>query len=147
MLLKFKYGQYDEICDEYELLFENAEPLETEEQNGNVLVVRNNRIVFPQLHVSFREADWYSRNEEIEDPDDEDAWEIEDSVYVLYEENEKDINQYKSFMTGSLDYSLREVCEKANSSFKNNLDELECYIDTSEFVDEETAQKLVSESL
>lgn len=133
MLLKFKYGQYDEICDEYELLFENAEPLETEEQNGNVLVVRNNRIVFPQLHVSFREADWYSRNEEIEDPDDEDAWEVEASVYVLYEENEKDINQYISFMTGSLDYFLLEVCEKTNSPFKKTLDELECYIDTSEF--------------
>ena len=144
MILRFKYGQYDEICDEYERLFGYAEPLETKEKDGNALVVRNKRIVFPQLHVSFREADWYVRNEEIEDPDDDDAWEIQDSVYVLYEENEKDISKYKSFMTGYLDYSLLEVCKRAGKPFRKNLDDLECYIDTSEFVDEETAQRLVS---
>ena len=145
MILRFKYGQYDEICDEYELLFEYAEPLDTEEQNGNALVVRNKRIVFPQLHVSFREADWYARNEEIENPDDDGAWEVQDSVYVLYEENEKDINKYISFSNRSLDYPLLEICKKSGKSFVKNLDELECYIDTSEFVDEETAQRLVSE--
>ena len=63
MILRFKYGQYDEICDEYERLFGYAEPLETKEKDGNALVVRNKRIVFPQLHVSFRDADWYVRNE------------------------------------------------------------------------------------
>lgn len=98
-------------------MFGYVEPLDTEEKNGNSLVVRNKRIVFPQLHVSFREGDWYARNEEIEDPDDDEAWEIQDSVYVLYEENEKDINKYKSFMTGSLYYSLYEICEKAQNSF------------------------------
>ena len=145
MILRFIFGQYDEICDKYEKLFEFAEPLDTEEQNGNVLVVRNRRIVFPQLHVSFREGDWYARNQEIIDPDDDDAWEVQDSVYVLYEENEKDINKYKSFMTGSLDYFLAEICKNTRDSFEKDLDELECYIDTSEFIAEETAQQLVEE--
>ena len=72
MIIKFKYRQYDEICDKYEMLFEYAEPKTTDEQNGNALVVRGYRIVFPQLHVSFREADWYTRNEDIEDPDADD---------------------------------------------------------------------------
>lgn len=27
------------------------------------------------------------------DPDDPDAWEVQDSVYLLYEENEKDYNK------------------------------------------------------
>ena len=53
------------------------------------LVVSGKRIVVPELHASFRTAERYTRNEEIENEDGEDAWEIQSSVFVYYPEDEK----------------------------------------------------------
>ena len=88
MIIDFKLEDYEEICDEYESVFENEDVVDV--INGDdLLIVRTRRIVVPGLHASFREAEWYTRNEDVEDPDDDDAWEIQCSVFVRYEENEK----------------------------------------------------------
>lgn len=114
----------DEVYDENEEFFEeHRDYYDTEEQDGNSFVVANYRIVIPQLHVCFREADWYAL--------DPDAWEVQDFVYLLYEENEKDYNKWISSCTKSIDYSLYDPCEKAGYPMEKCY-ELECYIEFDE---------------
>lgn len=130
-IIKFKLGDMDEMYDENEEFFEeHRDYYDTEEQDGNSFVVENYRIVIPQLHVCFREADWYALDPDA-DPDDPDAWEVQDSVYLLYEENEKDYNKWISSCTKSIDYSLYDPCEKAGYPMEKRY-ELECYIEFDE---------------
>lgn len=130
-IIRFKLGDFYDVLDENEdFIEEHKDYYDTEEQDGNSFVVANYRIVIPELHVCFREADWYARDPE-SDPDDPEAWEVQDSVYLLYEENERDINKWISSCTKSIDYSLYEPCEKAGYPMEKR-NELDCYIEFDE---------------
>ena len=142
MLIKFKIDDYYETCDEYERVFELDDTVDVVDEE-NCLIVSTKRIVIPELHASFRTAEWYARNEEVEDEDDEDAWEIQSSVFVQYPEDEKDPEKYISFATC-------ELADYASELYKEKVDyevvaQLECYIDTEEFVDEETLKSVLDD--
>ena len=140
MIIKFKLDDYYEICDEYESVFELDDTVDVGDED-NCLIVSTKRIVVPELHASFRTAEWYARNEEVEDEDDEDAWEIQSSVFVYYPENEKDPEKYISFATCELaDYASEFYKEKVDYEV---IAQLECYIDTEEFIDEETLKSVL----
>ena len=135
--IKFKLGDMDDVFDENEDLFdEHKDYSDTEKQEGSMYVIANFRIVIPELHVCFREADWYELDP---DPDDPEAWEIQDSVYLLYEENEKDINQWIFSCTKSIDYSLYEPCEKAGYPMKKgmSLNAISSLMNRAQFIYEE----------
>ena len=135
MIIKFKLEDYEDICDEYESVFENEDVVDV--INGDdLLITRARRIVVPELHASFREAEWYARNEEIEDPDDEDAWEIQCSVFVQYEEDEQDPEKYISFASCDLAYYAGELLGEQGKD-PEKVAQLECYIDTKEFLEED----------
>ena len=142
MIIKFKIDDYYETCDEYERVFELDDTVDVVDEE-NCLIVSTNRIVVPELHASFRTAEWYARNEEVEDEDDEDALEIQSSVFVYYPENERNPEKYISFATC-------ELADYASELYKENVDyevvaQLECYIDTEEFVDEETLKSVLDD--
>ena len=142
MIIKFKLDDYYETCDEYERVFELDDAVSVVD-GDNCLMVSAKRIVVPELHASFRTAEWYARNEEVEDEDDEDAWEIQSSVFVQYPEDEKDPEKYISFATC-------ELADYASELYKEKVDyevvaQLECYIDTEEFVDEETLKSVLDD--
>lgn len=142
MIIKFKIDDYYETCDEYERVFELDDTVDVADEE-NCLIVSTKRIVVPELHASFRTAEWYARNEEVEDEDDEDAWEIQSSVFVYYPENERNPEKYISFATC-------ELADYASELYKENVDyevvaQLECYIDTAEFVDEETLKSVLDD--
>ena len=142
MIIKFKLDNYYETCDEYERVFELDDTVDVVDEE-NCLIVSTKRIVIPELHASFRTAEWYARNEEVEDDDDEDAWEIQSSVFVYYPENEKDPEKYISFATC-------ELADYASELYKEMVDyevvaQLECYIDTEEFVDEDTLKSVLDD--
>ena len=135
MIIDFKLEDYEEICDEYESVFENEDVVDV--INGDdLLIVRTRRIVVPELHASFREAEWYTRNEDDEDLDD-DAWEIQCSVFVRYEENEKDVEKYISFASADLTYYASELLGEEGKD-NDRVAQLACYIDTYEFLDEDS---------
>ena len=134
MIIDFKLEDYEEICDEYESVFENEDAVDV--INGDdLLIVRTRRIVVPELHASFREAEWYTRNEDVEDQDDV-AWEIQCSVFVRYEENEKDVEKYISFASADLTYYASELLGEEGKD-NDKVAQLACYIDTDEFLDED----------
>ena len=142
MIITFKLDDYYETCDEYERVFELDDAVSVVD-GDNCLMVGAKRIVVPELNAAFRTAEWYTRNEEIEDEDDEDAWEIQSSVFVYYPEDEKDPEKYISFATC-------ELADYASELYKENVDyevvaQLECYIDTEEFVDEETLKSVLDD--
>ena len=140
MIIKFKLDDYYDTCDEYERVFELDDTVDVVDEE-NCLIVSTKRIVIPELHASFRTAEWYARNEDVEDEDDEDAWEIQSSVFVYYPENEKDPEKYISFATCELaDYASELYKEKADYEV---VAQLRCYIDTEEFVDEETLKSVL----
>ena len=135
MIIKFKLEDYEDICDEYESVFENEDVVDV--INGDdMLITRTPRIVIPELNASFREAEWYARNEEIEDPDDEDAWEIQCSVFVQYEEDEQDPEKYISFASCDLAYYAGELLGEQGKD-PEKVAQFECYIDTKEFLEED----------
>ena len=142
MIIKFKLDDYYETCDEYERVFELDDAISVVD-GGNCLMVSSKRIVVPELHASFRTAEWYTRNEEVEDEDDEDVWEIQSSVFVYYPENEKDPEKYISFATCELDDYASEFYEEVVAY--EVVAQLECYIDTEEFIDEETLQSVLDD--
>ena len=134
MIIKFKLEDYEDVCDEYESVFENEDVVDV--INGDeLLIIRTRRIVIPELHASFREAEWYARNEDVEDPDDEDAWEIQCSVFVQYEEDEQDPEKYVSFASSDLAYYASELLGERGNGYET-VSQLECYIDTKEFLEE-----------
>ena len=135
MIINFKLDDYCDICDEYEEVFEQEDVVNVEASDDDCLVVRTRRIVIPALHASFREAEWVARNPDIEDEDDEDAWETQSSVIVHYEENEKDPAKFISYAICDLLYFAEELCESLGLEI-DDVDQLDCYIDTSEFIDE-----------
>ena len=142
MIIKFKLDDYYETCDEYERVFELDDAISVVD-GGNCLMVSSKRIVVPELHASFRTAEWYTRNEEVEDEDDEDAWEIQSSVFVYYPENEKDPEKYISFATCELADYASEFYEEVVAY--EVVAQLECYIDTEEFIDEETLKTVLDD--
>ena len=134
MIIKFKLEDYEDICDEYESVFENEDVVDV--INGDdLLITRTRRIVIPELQASFREAEWYARNEDVEDPDDEDAWEIQCSVFVQYEEDEQNPEKYISFASSDLAYYASELLGEDGNGYEK-VSQLECYIDTKEFLEE-----------
>ena len=142
MIIKFKIDDYYETCDDYERVFELDDTVDVVDEE-NCLIVSTKRIVVPELHASFRTAEWYARNEEVEDEDDEDAWEIQSSVFVYYPENEKDPEKYISFATCELADYASEFYEDVVAY--EVVAQLECYIDTEEFIDEETLQSVLDD--
>ena len=142
MIIKFKIDDYYETCDEYERVFELDDTVDVVDEE-NCLIVSTKRIVVPDLHASFRTAEWYARNEEVEDEDDEDAWEIQSSVFVYYPEDEKDPEKYISFATCELADYASELCKE--KVCYEEVAQLECYIDTEEFVDEETLKTVLDD--
>ena len=141
MKISFKLSQLYDVLEEYESLFELAEPITTEELNNDALVVSPYRIVVPSLQASFRSGDWYTKNNEADDLDSDDEWEPQCSVYVHYDEKETDVNKFLSFSSCTLVQLLSEI-NKTLISCANDLGDPECYIDTKEFIDEKTAKKL-----
>ena len=131
MIIKFRLGDYEDICDEYEECFENEETFDVVD-GDNLLVVRSRRIVIPELHISFREADWYVSD----DPDDDDAWECQGSVLLKYDENEKDPQKFISYATCDLAYFAGDLLGEKGKDY-DAVSRLGCYIDTSEFSEEE----------
>lgn len=134
MIINFKLDDYYDICDEYEEVFEQEDVVDVLD-GDDCLVVRTRRIVIPAIHASFREAEWLARNLEVEDEDDEEAWETQNSVWVQYEENEKDPTKFISYATCDLLYFAAEL--SANLGIHScDATQLDCYIDTSEFISE-----------
>lgn len=78
----------------------------------------------------------YARNEDVEDPDDEDTWEIQCSVFVQYEENEQDPEKYISFASSDLAYYASELLGGRGNGYEK-VSQSECYIDTKEFLEED----------
>ena len=128
MIINFKLDDYYDICDEYEKVFEQADPIEVVVED-DCLITTGKRIVIPQIHRSYREAEWYWREE------GSDEYEIQASVYVSYPEHEKDPNNYISYATCDLMYCAEGLREKFGIS-ASDVPQLDCYIDTSEFIDE-----------
>lgn len=132
MIINFKIEDYYDVCDEYEEIFEQEDVVDVV-AGDDCLVIRTRRIVIPALHASFREAEWLTRNPDIEDEDDEDAWETQSSVLVQYEENEKDPANFISYATCGLMHFAAEVSE-ARGLTPADVAQLDCYIDTSELI-------------
>ena len=134
MIIKFKLDDYYDICDEYEEVFEQEDVVDVEDGDEDCLVVRTRRIVIPTIHASFREAEWLTKNPDAEE--DEDEWETQCSVIVQYEEDEKDPEKFIAYTTCDLSYLAKVLSENLGLE-PNCVEQLDCYIDTAEFVDEE----------
>jgi hypothetical protein len=131
MIIELKLDCYD-ICDEYEEVFEQEDVVDVEDGDEDCLIVRTRRIVIPAIQASFREAEWLIKNPDAEE--DEDEWETQCSVIVQYEEDEKGPAKFISYATSDLSYFAEELC--TNLGITCDITQLDCYIDTSEFIDE-----------
>lgn len=135
MKIEFVLDDFDDILDDNEDLFEDITPTWIEADEGCLLRIDGFRVVIPEINVSFRTGELYFRNEEIEDPDDPDAWDFAHSADILYEKDEVDPSNFLEYTTGYLPWLFEEACKKANVSPKD-VGSVKCYIETDEFIDE-----------
>lgn len=83
------------------------------------------------MHISLREGEWYSVDADYsEEDDDEIDWDeyYQGSMYLVYSEDEKNINAYQCAVGPWLSDAIQDACLACNIS-SNEADELECYID------------------
>lgn len=135
MIVNFKLDDYYDICDEYEEIFEQEDVIDVPDGDEDCLVVRTRRIVVPALHASFREAEWLAKDPGTEEKNNENVWETQGSVIIQYDENEKDPTKFISYATCGLMCFAAEL--SANLGIHSyDTAQLDCYIDTSEFISE-----------
>lgn len=129
MIIKFKYNELSDLYDQDDLGFGDVEP-EWIEDDDIMLRADGIRVVVPDLKVSFRVGELFVRNEEVEDPDDSEAWDFVHSVEILYEEDEKDAHNYLGYSTRAFWCGLEELQRK----IPDDVEAIDCFIDTSELV-------------
>ena len=104
MIIKFKVGEYYEICDKYEELFSKDE--------GGFMTIDDEmfdstcrRFVIPELHISFRPADYGERvtARQLEDGEFNSV-----SGFLFYPENEKNPYKFDTFTGCGLSFALTE---------------------------------------
>ena len=128
---EFKYEEWEDLEDDYRDELDELDERGTTEQDGNVLMVSNFRIVIPALKASIREANWFIHDLSKE-ADEE--WSYQAGGYVRYPENETDIDKFESFTSGYLSYCVHDICNEIGYP-EDQIGGLDCYIDVDENID------------
>ena len=127
---KFQFAEYDSVIDELWDAIGDLEPITTEEREGNTFVIKKFRLVIPELQASFREGIWYAESDVEASDEDEYEEEAAESAYLIYAENELDINKYAGFATGGMELSVKAVCEDlGRSATWEDMAKLGCYLE------------------
>lgn len=140
MIIKFKLGDLYNILDQYIDLFDNLDSEWVETNDGYMFSASRYRIILSELDLSFREGNLFFRNDTIEDKKSDDAWDFAHSVDIFYAGAEKDFKKYLGY-SDNINYMLKSICETSKIAI-DDFDSLDCYIDTSEFIDEDTLLKI-----
>ena len=161
MFLKTTLSEIDEFLYKYSDLLGWADGDEVQEAENCLIGIASYRILIPKLNLSVRLGDLCSKHggsyyeyhnpttgEHIveETPPPEDAeWEVDASVTILCELDEKDPKKYLGWSTDGITGTLYDYLRPKYSSL-SELDEIECLIDTADFMeDEEKAQEYAKE--
>lgn len=139
MLIKFKLDDFYEIMDDMDSMLDCYDYEPTIEVNGCSYEIKKMRIVIPKLQASFREGTVWDRDLDVEDPDADDAWYYAGEATMQYEENEKDYTQIIASYGCGLHALASEICY--SKQIKTEPGDLQCYIDTSEFISDELLRR------
>lgn len=156
MILKTTLENIEEFLHKYNELFFCADSVEVQEDDNCLINFLAYRIQVPELKISIRCGDLCSKHggeyyeyhnpttgEHIvkETPPPEDAeWEVDAEVTVVCDLEEKDPKKYLGWSTDSIQEALFNFFYPRYSSFAE-LDNVECFVDTAEFIENEEEAK------
>ena len=147
MILKTKLSDLSDFLWERKELFEAAGTTVVDEE-GVRLEISNYRIQLPGYGIGIR--DGFLLSQDVSDPDgaekeDGDEWEVEDTVALIYDIGEHDPGRYLCWGTDFVeDYTIDYL--ENNGYEVSDPEEIDCLIDTSEYLDESLAEELLSRS-
>ncbi len=140
MIIETTLSELSETIFEYGELIGFADEVEVPEDD-DLLGIKMFRTTVPELGFALREGTLYTKSED----EDEDEWNPDASLVLIYNSDEMDPAEYLGWSAGDYQSIIYDFCR---SKFKNysDLDNIPCFIDTSEFFDdEEQAEKLAAE--
>lgn len=163
MIIKTTFSELDETIHKYNGLLEWAEGVEVQQDSETRLAIANYRIQIPELKLALREGtllsqdggeDYYYYNPETGEtierhsaPPEDAPWEPDASISLLYSIEELDPEEYIVWSDDSLQGIVYDHLRAKFKKFED-LDNIECIIDSSEFLeDEEKAQEYAKESI
>lgn len=139
MLIKFKLDDFYDIMDDMDRLLGYYDYEPTLELENCCLEIKKIRIVIPELKVSFREGSAWARNLDVENPDDDDAWYAEGDVTIQYDENENNYREIIASYNCDILSLAKDLCR--SKQIKTEPGDLQCYIDTSEFISDDLLRR------
>lgn len=116
--IKFMLEDVDDVLEEYMVALEKLGERKTAEYEGEILTVKNYRIVVPKLESSFRMALWHNKAEA-----------VQEVVWVRYPENELDIDAWEQFAPYGLYDFCDDLYEDSGMDYDaDELDDMECFL-------------------
>lgn len=140
MLLKFKLNDFYNVMDDMDRLLGCYDYEPTLELDDFCLEIKKIRVVIPELKSSFREGTAWSRDLDVENPDDDDAWYAEGDVTIQYDENEKNYREIIASYNCDIFSLTNDLC--CSKQILTKPGDLQCYIDTSEFIGDELLKRI-----
>ena len=161
MIIETTLGELEEVLYKYGDLLGWAGGVEVQESKETRLGIAEYRIQIPSLDISLRSGDLMSQHGGeyyeyhnpqtgehvvVDNPPPEDAeWEVDASITVVCELNEKDPHKYLGWSTDGFQETAYDYLRPKFDSC-SALDDVPCFIDTADFMEsEEEAQKYAKE--
>ena len=143
MRIEFKLGEYKDIYERFYELLSRELPLETDEIDGEYFVVSPYRVVIPQIGLALREGDWFVNADGCLEMEEGEDWHHQGHIMLVYGQDGEDPGDMLDYSTAGIHYTLQNALKGENCLSVAELDGLDCYIETDEFIDENTAYMLM----
>ena len=140
MILETVMEDIISFTDKYQnLLVFESEYCEQQIEEDTKIDIGGYRILVPELGVCVREGELWSLRS-----GSDHEWNVDDSVVLVYEIDEKDPLKYLVCSTGDIQGVLFDWFHEKFSCYED-LDAIRCIVDTSEFLDDEDKAKAIAQ--
>ena len=145
MILTFKPREFKMILQKYEKLLLRGEQQETDIVDDEFFVLDPYKIQIPGIPYILRYAGRFIHIDRCLQEDEEEEWVFQSEVFLLYEENCEDINDYKYYTAGSFYYTIKNFLGDDFTLNQEEFDQLDCTIDSSDYLSEDEEYLLLQE--
>lgn len=144
MILKTKLSELSDFLWEHQELFEAAGTTLVDDEDV-LLEISNYRIQLPEYGIAIRDGLLLSKDDSnsdgAKDGETENEWEVDNTAALIYDIKEHDPGRYLCWGTDLVeDYAIDYL---ENNGFEaSEPEEIDCLIDTSEYLDETLAEEI-----
>ena len=128
MIISFKLKNYNEICDDNEDVLSRSYVAAVGISRNERLEIIDYRIQIPSLSIDARQGYISSK--------DSDGWYPDCDIFAIYETDCEYLSEYQSVYCSDLETAVYQFCKVKHVQVED-ISDLECIIDTDEFLTED----------